>query len=55
MKKEIKLGTITLFIIGLISFSSCTTNKICSKPTRKELKKAMSYSTWKYVVPSIKN
>lgn len=55
MKKEIKLGTITLFIVGLIFLPSCTTNKICSKPTRREIKKAMSYSTWKYVVPSIKN
>ena len=52
MKKETRLVIIVLILIFL---ASCTTNKICSKPTRKELKKAMSYSTWKYVVPSIKN
>ena len=54
MKKETKSGIILLTVGLIFSFVSCT-NKICKTPTKREIRKAMSYSTWKYVMPSFKN
>ena len=42
----------TFVIISLLS--GCTTNKIYSKPTRRQINKGMSYADWRYIMPSIK-
>lgn len=41
-----------LIIIGaLFMFTSCTTYKIASKPSKRKIKKAMKYSSWEYIMP----
>lgn len=54
--KQNKMETLTLIIIMFIlmalinSLIGCS-NKICKTPTRKQIKRAMKYSTWKYTIP----
>jgi hypothetical protein len=42
---------IVIIVGALVMFTSCTTNKICNTPTKKQINKAMSYSSWEYVMP----
>jgi len=45
-----------LIIIGvLFIFSSCTTNKIYHKPSKRKIKKAMKHSSWEYIMPKTKH
>jgi hypothetical protein len=45
-----------MIFISLCAMTSCCgTSSICKKPTKRELKKAMSYSSWEYVAPSLKS
>ena len=42
-------------LIMLVVLASCSSNRtICKTPTRREINKAMSYSSWQYAQPSIK-
>jgi hypothetical protein len=41
-----------LIIIGaLFMFTSCTTYKIASKPSKRKIRKAMKHSSWEYPLP----
>jgi hypothetical protein len=58
MKKEIQSGIITLLLVALalllLTLVSCSP-KICKTPTRREIAKGMSYSSWQYILPNTKN
>jgi len=40
-----------LIIIVVALTTSCTTYKIASKPTKRQIKKAMKHSSWEYPLP----
>ena len=48
---KIAMIAITLGTLALITMSSCRTNKLCNRPTKKQINKAMSYSSWEFVLP----
>ena len=54
MTKEIKAGIITILLVTiallLLTLVGCSP-KICSTPTKKQINKAMSYSSWEYILP----
>lgn len=54
--KENKIDTLTLIVImflimALINGLMSCSNKICKTPTKKQIKRAMKYSTWEYNMP----
>ena len=42
-----------ILLIMLLSMVSCTSSRISSKPTRREMNRAMKYSTSDYKMPSV--
>ena len=56
MKQLLAIKTIILLaIIAIIALSSCSTSNLAHKPSRREIREAMSYSTSDYTMPRIKN
>ena len=43
-----------LIIIVVALTTSCTTYKIASKPSKRQIKKAMKHSSWEYPLPKLK-
>jgi hypothetical protein len=47
-----QLILIVIIMMGLINgLMSCSTRQITHRPTHREIKRAMKYSTWKYIHP----
>ncbi len=46
-----KLVNGLFFILVILSLFSCTSSKISSKPTKREINRAMKYSTSNYYLP----
>jgi hypothetical protein len=46
---------ITLVVVATIlaSLASCSTRSIAHTPSKREIRKAMSYSTWEYAQPAV--
>lgn len=58
MKQEQSLsGLVLMLIIALMlvanSLMSCSTRSIAHTPSKREIRKAMSYSTWEYSQPEV--
>ena len=45
---------VTLIIIAAVLVSSCSTSNLAHTPSRREIRKAMSYSTSDYAMPEVK-
>jgi hypothetical protein len=58
MKQEQSLsGLVLMLIIAVMliasSLMSCSTRSIAHTPSKREIRKAMSYSTWEYSQPRV--
>ena len=58
MKQEQSLsGLVLMLIIAVMliasSLMSCSTRSIAHTPSKREIRKAMSYSTWEYAQPAV--
>lgn len=58
MKQEQSLSGLALMLIIAVmlianSLMSCSTRSIAHTPSKREIRKAMSYSTWEYSQPEV--
>ena len=52
MKQLLAIKTIILLaIIAIVALSSCSTRSLAHTPSKREIRKAMSYSTSEYAMP----
>jgi len=40
-------------ILVAATVSSCSTSNLAHKPSKREIRRAMSYSTWEYAQPAV--